>query len=77
MPMSVACCIAIIKPANVLMTPEGSPKLADFNVSFQGGRDEERPEDTFGGSLAYMSPEQTRRLSSGAGGIAPMRARGE
>ena len=34
-----------IKPANVLISPEASPKLADFNVSFQGGRDDEDPED--------------------------------
>jgi hypothetical protein len=42
----------------VLLTPEGSPKLADFNISFNGGRAGEDPADTFGGSLAYMSPEQ-------------------
>lgn len=47
-----------IKPANVLLTADGSPKLADFNVSYNGGRAEEDPGDTFGGSLAYMSPEQ-------------------
>jgi len=47
-----------IKPANVLLTPEASPKLADFNVSFNGGRAGEDPTDIFGGSLAYMSPEQ-------------------
>lgn len=47
-----------IKPANVLLSAEARPKLADFNVSFNGGRSDENPEDTFGGSLAYMSPEQ-------------------
>ncbi len=59
-----------IKPANVLVTPEGSPKLADFNVSFQGGRDEESPEDTFGGSLVYMSPEQLAACHPVLGGSA-------
>ncbi|MAT68809.1 MAG: hypothetical protein CMJ58_04730 [Planctomycetaceae bacterium] len=47
-----------IKPANVLLTADGTPKLADFNVSYNGGRADEDPGDTFGGSLAYMSPEQ-------------------
>lgn len=47
-----------IKPANVLLSAEARPKLADFNVSYNGGRSDENPEDTFGGSLAYMSPEQ-------------------
>jgi len=57
-----------IKPANVLLTPEGSPKLADFNVSYNGGRPDESPEDTFGGSLAYMSPEQLRACHPVLGG---------
>ncbi len=47
-----------IKPANVLLSAEARPKLADFNVSYNGGRADENPADTFGGSLAYMSPEQ-------------------
>lgn len=47
-----------IKPANVLLTAEATPKLADFNVSYNGGHAEEDPKDAFGGSLAYMSPEQ-------------------
>jgi eukaryotic-like serine/threonine-protein kinase len=47
-----------VKPANILVTPEGSPKLADFNVSYSGTVTGATPEAYFGGSLAYMSPEQ-------------------
>jgi serine/threonine protein kinase len=47
-----------VKPANVLLTAECSPKLADFNVSFSSKLDGATPAAYFGGSLAYMSPEQ-------------------
>jgi serine/threonine protein kinase len=47
-----------VKPANVLLTAEGAPKLADFNVSFSSKLDGATPAAYFGGSLAYMSPEQ-------------------
>ncbi len=47
-----------IKPANVLLTAECLPKLADFNVSFASKLDGISPTAFFGGSLAYMSPEQ-------------------
>ena len=57
-----------IKPANVLLTSEGLPKLADFNVSYNGGRPDESPEDTFGGSLVYMSPEQLQACHPVLGG---------
>ncbi len=46
-----------VKPANVLVSAEGSPKLADFNISFSK-LDGATPAAYFGGSLAYMSPEQ-------------------
>ncbi|MFI9503936.1 serine/threonine-protein kinase [Nocardia sp. NPDC052566] len=47
-----------VKPANVLLTADGIPKLADFNISFSGNVSGDSPVAYFGGSLAYMSPEQ-------------------
>jgi len=47
-----------IKPANVLLAADGGPKLADFNVSFSSKLEGATPAAYFGGSLAYMSPEQ-------------------
>jgi len=61
-----------IKPANVLLTPSGAPKLADFNVSYNGGRADEDPSDTFGGSLVYMSPEQLQACHPVLGGSPQM-----
>src|SRR5262249_43910733 len=47
-----------VKPANVLLAADGSPKLVDFNVSFSSKLEGATPAAFFGGSLAYMSPEQ-------------------
>ena len=47
-----------VKPANVLLSAAGVPKLADFNISFSGNVSGASPVAYFGGSLAYMSPEQ-------------------
>ena len=47
-----------VKPANVLLTADGQPKLADFNISFSSKLEGATPAAYFGGSLAYMSPEQ-------------------
>jgi eukaryotic-like serine/threonine-protein kinase len=47
-----------LKPANVLVAADGNPKLADFNISFSDKVEGATPAAYFGGSLAYMSPEQ-------------------
>ncbi len=47
-----------IKPANILFAADGTPRLADFNVSFSGVAGRAGAAAYFGGSLAYMSPEQ-------------------
>jgi len=52
-----------LKPANVLLTAEGSPKLADFNISYSSKVEGATPAAYFGGSLAYMSPEQLEACS--------------
>ncbi|WP_068280297.1 serine/threonine-protein kinase [Aldersonia kunmingensis] len=47
-----------VKPANILLTSEGVPKLADFNISYSRTVAGTSPVAYFGGSLSYMSPEQ-------------------
>lgn len=47
-----------LKPANVLLAADASPRLADFNVSFCAAVEGATAAAFFGGSLAYMSPEQ-------------------
>lgn len=54
-----------VKPANVLLTAEGAPKLADFNISFSAEVSNSTPAAYFGGSLPYMSPEQLEAFHPG------------
>ncbi len=54
-----------VKPANVLLTSEGLPKLADFNISFSSEVSDATPAAYFGGSLPYMSPEQLEAFHPG------------
>ena len=52
-----------LKPANVLVTTDGQPKVADFGLSVWGGKDGAggAPEpDQSVGTLAFMPPEQFR-----------------
>jgi serine/threonine protein kinase len=46
-----------VKPANVLLTADGGPLLADFNVGCCSKLDGVGPAALFGGSLAYMALE--------------------
>ncbi|MDM4016849.1 serine/threonine-protein kinase [Roseiconus lacunae] len=55
-----------VKPANVLLSAEGIPKLADFNVSFAGSAGRAGAASSFGGSIGYMAPEHLRAISATA-----------
>lgn len=52
-----------IKPGNILIGSDCVAKLADFNISFWANQHGADPRAQFGGSLAYMSPEQLRAFN--------------
>lgn len=54
-----------VKPANILLTAEGEPLLADFNIGCCSKLDGAGPAAFFGGSLAYMSPEHLEAFDPG------------
>jgi eukaryotic-like serine/threonine-protein kinase len=67
-----------IKPANILLAADGSPHLADFNVSSCGTLPGSTADAYFGGSLAYMSPEQVEAfLGRSASGQQALDARSD
>lgn len=55
-----------VKPANVLLDANGRAKLADFNISFSSEVEDANAAENFGGSLAYMSPEQLDACNPGS-----------
>lgn len=57
-----------VKPANVLLTAEGIPQLADFNVSLAGVAVDKDSSQNMGGSIGYMSPEHLRAMNAATNG---------
>ena len=49
-----------IKPRNILIDETGEPRLIDFGLARLRHAWSDRPPTTWGGTLAYMAPEQAR-----------------
>jgi len=58
-----------LKPANVLLTDDGSVMLLDFNLSRDLKRTVGPEGERIGGTLPYMAPEQLRSLRDGIAGV--------
>ncbi|MCU0718695.1 MAG: serine/threonine-protein kinase [Pirellula sp.] len=56
-----------IKPANVLLSNDGEPRLIDFNVSYRQKSTDPQESEPLGGTLPYMSPELKLALRDATG----------
>lgn len=54
-----------VKPLNVLLTPDGTPKLADFGLAKSARSSVQTHADILMGSPAYLSPEQIQGSEAG------------
>ncbi|MFG0257465.1 MAG: serine/threonine-protein kinase [Phycisphaerales bacterium JB043] len=58
-----------IKPANILVSPKGSPKITDFGIASKLGTNADHAptigEATLAGNLAFMAPERFRMRREG------------
>lgn len=58
-----------LKPSNVLLTADGQPMLLDFHLAREPIRQDAPAGALFGGTPAYMSPEQQAALAAAQQGL--------
>lgn len=54
-----------IKPSNVMLTPEGTTKIADFSIALMSARGDDSTPGVAEGTPRYMAPEQVRGVDVG------------